>query len=203
MATPTTTPTTTPTADQPIVLDLGSNTLYPGKDGILPVKVRWVHQLAAPENFYVVDDVIYVSDECLITLSLFSGEELWRACKPDGNGFFSDGGDEIGPAGPGRIRVWMWFNDNLLIDLKTHSVIRRGPGLGHRPPGFKPFPALRDHTYNLKVGRRLKAYDRSGRLAWSIATTFPLIYPLGPVTTPSGAIIVTGSGLMVSLDYPR
>lgn len=191
---------TTPTPPvESIALDAW-NSVRPGRDGALPVTVRWTHQLSIPENFYVVDDVVYVSDECLITLSLFSGEELWRACKPSGDGIYTDGGDEIGPAGPGRIRLWTWYNETLLIDTESHRVIESRPAGGNRPPGFVPFPAGLDRTYDFS-GRQ--ARNRRGQVAWSIRTIEPLQIPLGPVRTPSGGIVVTSSGLMVSLDYAR
>jgi hypothetical protein len=185
----------------PIPLDR-RNILQPGEDGTLPVKVRWVHQLSAPEGFYVVDDVVYVSDECLITLSVDSGDELWRACKPDGNGIFSDGGDEIGPAGPGRIRVYAWYNETLLIDTASHQVIESRSVGGEYPPGFRPFPVSRDQTYKFGFsGRRLEARDAAGRVAWRLRTRNPMIDGGEPVRSPRGVILVTGSGLMVAVDY--
>lgn len=181
------------------------NTLYPGNDGVLPVSVRWVHQLAVPEGFAVLEDVIYVSDECLVTLSLSSGEELWRACKASGDGIFSDGGDEIGPAGPGRIRVYAWYNDNLLIDTATHRVIERGIAGGDRPAGFTPFPARLDRTYEIGGwrGKGVAARDAQGRVAWRVRTEDGWMSPTALVRSPSGGIFITESGLMVSLDYKQ
>lgn len=181
-----------------IALD-SSNTLVAGDAGTLPVRVRWTHQLSVPENFYIVGDEIYVSDECLVTLSLETGEERWRACKPNGDGIYTDGGDEIGPAGPGRIRIYTWFNETILVDTVQQRVVsRRGIG-GRRPPGFRPFPARLDQTYSLDLGP--DARDTSGRIAWSIRTTEPMYVTLGPVRTSTGGIVVTATGLMVSLDY--
>jgi hypothetical protein len=190
-----------PTRAEPI--DLGSGAvLRPGPDGTLPVSVRWNAYLAAPEAFSVVGDRLYAADECLDAYDLDSGDRLWFACKPDENGLFTDGGVELGPAGPGRLRYFAPYNETVVVDTVEGTVVeRRGIG-GRRPPGFRAYPTtlFDDYRVTAVAGRPVVA-RHDGRVLWRITFSEPLWYDHLPAQeTPHGFAMVLGTGTLLVLD---
>lgn len=193
-------PTAAP--NQPVEIAPGV-TLDPGDDGRLPVSVRWVRHMYAPETMAVEGDTVYVADVAFFAFDVTDGTLHWRVIEPTGEGFDADGGVEIGTHGSGQVEVWAPWNYDLLVDKHSGEIDRLE---GDPVPGSKvtPLPAPRPTTaFQVHVGLQ-KAVARypGGAVAWRISVERPEFDEATPIAVPGGMLLLLSSGDLVALDVP-
>jgi hypothetical protein len=194
----------TPTAgpNKPVGIAPGV-TLWPGDDGLLPVTVRWVRHLYAPEAVAVDGDTVYASDVAFDAFDVADGSLKWRVIEPTGEGFDADGGVLIGTQTPDQVRVWAPFDYDLTVDRNTGEIDDLAPGGTRSPQGFTPLPAPRPTGFRVHVGtKRVVARDTAGRLRWQISVDVPVLDPMKAVGIPGGLLVVASSGDLIALDVP-
>jgi hypothetical protein len=177
-------------------------TLHPGDDGRLPVSVRWVRRLDAPETIAVEDGTVYVADVADDAFNVADGTLRWQVLEPTGEGFDSDGGVEIGTQGPDRLEVWAPFNYDLLVDKRTGDVVRLAgePEQGTR---LRKLPAPRQTAFRVRMGLPdVVATYPDGRVAWRITVDEPMYEQVRPIAVPGGMVLLLSSGDLVALDAP-
>ena len=178
-------------------------TLWPGDDGRLPVAVRWVRHLEAPEAIAVDGDTAYAADIAFDAYDLADGSLRWRTFEPTGEGFDADGGVLIGTQGPDQIRVWAPFDYDLTVDRETGEIADLAAGGSRSPQGFLPLPSPRPVGLRVHVGfRHVVARDRTGRVLWQISVGEPMVDPMRAVDIPGGVLLVLTTGDLVALDLP-
>jgi hypothetical protein len=171
--------------------------------GRTPVRVRWLQPLAAPETFAVDRHQIYVFDETAMAFRLRDGALAWETELPGRNGLHADGGVVIGRDGPGVVRMWAPWNDDVSVDQRSGRLLsRRYPAGGDVPTSLDPFPApsprqLRVETWDPS---EVVARTRQGRGAWRITVDEPWFQASPAVAVPGGLVLMTSSGHLVVLD---
>lgn len=169
----------------------------------MPVRPRWVESLSLPEALAVDGDRLYVFDETAMAFRLEDGALIWDTYLPWDEGLASDGGARIGADGPGRIRFWAWYNENLVVDARTGEMIDRGPGGPAPPPTFREFRAPRPDRYDVDTTDlgHIVARGSDGRVAWSITVPEPQFDPVPAIAVPGGLVLLTSDAHVVVLDY--
>ncbi len=178
--------------------------LEPGSDGVLPVRVRWVRRLYAPEQIAVDRGVVYAADERFKAFRLSTGSMLWQVGDPSHNGLHADGGVEIGRARPNRVRAWAPYNFDLVANRSTGRLVRlRLRAGGDQPRGLHAFAAPPSSRFKVSVPRagQMVAQSEDGSLAWRIIVVRPWFSAVPPIEVPGGMVLLTGSGHLVRLDY--
>lgn len=177
-------------------------TLVPGPGGRLPVKVRWVKEMAAAEGLAVDGGRLLVADEVAVALRLNDGVEVWRVGDPSRNGLEADGSVVIGLDGRDHLRMWSPYNYDLTVDRASGRLISlRAVGGSDLPTDIRPF-ASPTPAYRLGPDPgRVVARDASGMVAFEIRVREPSFETVGPVSVPGGMALVTSSGHLVVLDY--
>jgi hypothetical protein len=179
-------------------------TLRPGVDATLPVSVRWVRQLSAPETIAVQGDTVYAADVAFSAFDLADGTLRWRAVEPSGEGFDADGGVLIGSQGTDQVRVWAPFNYDLTVDGASGHIDRLRRGGEVSPQGFLPFAAPRSTAYRLHHDLTgVVARSPGGEVAWRISVDSPEYDETRPIAVPGGMVLLLSSGDLVALDLPR
>lgn len=193
----------TPTAgpNEPVHLARGV-TLLPGADGRLPVTVRWVRHLYAPEAVAVDGDTVYASDVAFDAFDVSDGSLKWRVIEPTGEGFDADGGVEIGNQGPDQVEVWAPWNYDLLVD-KQSGAIDRLDGDPVRGSELTPLPAPRPTAFKVNAGLPdVVAHYPDGAVAWRVSVDEPMFDPMKAIAVPGGLLVVASSGDLIALDVP-
>jgi hypothetical protein len=188
---------------RPVAISPGV-TLWPGDDGLLPVTVRWVRQLYAPEAFAVDGDTAYAAHVTFDAYDLADGGLRWRVMEPSGEGFDADGGVLIGSQGPDQVRVWAPFDYDLTVDRTSGHIDRLRPGGDVSPIGFLPFPVPRTTAYRIHAGlHQVVGRRKGGGVAWRIIVDHPSYDTIRPVAIAGGMVLLLSSGDLVALDVPR
>jgi hypothetical protein len=193
----------TPSAepDQPVSIGPGV-TLEAGDDGNLPVSVRWVRHLDAPETIAVEGDTVYVADVSDDAFDVADGTLRWRVVEPSGEGFDSDGGVQIGTQGPGRLEVWAPWNYDLVVDKRTGDVVRLA-GEPEKGTRLRRLPAPRQTAFRVRMGLPdVVATYPGGGVAWRITVEEPTYEQVRPIAVPGGMVLLLSSGDLVALDVP-
>lgn len=188
--------------NQPVNIAHGV-TLRPGVGGRLPVTVRWVQALSAPEAFAVERDVVYAADEVAWAFRLADGSVKWEARAPSDEGLAASGGVVIGLDGSRRVRIWAPFEYDLIADRNTGRLVALRAANGRTvPAGMKVLPAPAPTRYRVTAGlQRVVARRPDGAVAWSINIDEPWFDGSPAVAVPGGLVLLTSSGHLVALDY--
>lgn len=196
-------PTATTTSLAPGEIAQGLR-LVPGDDGTLPVKVRWVKAVDAPEAMAVQDGTLLVAGGIVSAFDMRDGTEQWEADNQR-EGFDSDGGVRIGLDGPDVVRVFAPFNYDLRLDRRTGRQlsidynVREVPDpplsdLTNRPPtSFRVVPDLKE----------IVAYRGDGSAAWKLLSSSPFVHPLPVVSAGESVVLATSDQYVVVLDPVR